>query len=195
MLSPAEREAIGRLWSRKLEQDARGLPQADRHRNLEPVSAQFVHALVVGCGARRLLEIGGSSGLSTIALAAAARETEGRLTSIEIERQRQQEARATLTTLGTAGFVDFVLGDAGTRLAELGPFEFVLIDCEKDDYMRFFDMLRLTAGALVVADNVLSHNLVNYVRHVRNKTGVESVTLPVGKGLELSRVVEGSAAP
>lgn len=79
MLTPAERDAIAELWREKLSQDARGVPQRERHRNLEPVSAEFIRTLAAGCSARRLLEIGGSSGLSTLALAAAARATGGRL--------------------------------------------------------------------------------------------------------------------
>jgi predicted O-methyltransferase YrrM len=188
VLNDAERLAIDRLWSRKLAQDKQGLPQSARHRNLEPDAAEFIHALAAGCGARSLLEIGGSSGLSTIALAAAARSTSGRLTSIEIEPTRQQEARTTLRTLHTADYVDFVLGDARDHLHKVGPFDFVLIDCEKDDYASFFDMLRLQPGGVVVADNILSHNLWGYVRHVRSKSAVASVTLPIGKGLEVSRV-------
>ena len=188
MLNDAERRAIDRLWSRKVEQDKQGLPQSERHRNLEPDSAEFIHALAAGCGARSLLEIGGSSGLSTIALAAAARSTSGRLTSIEIEPTRQQEARTTLRALHTADYVEFVLGDARDHLRKVGPFDFVLIDCEKDDYAPFFDMLRLQPGGVVVADNILSHNLWGYVRHVRSKSAVASVTLPIGKGLEVSRV-------
>ena len=93
MLGNAERSEIARLWERKLDQDARGLPQAERHRNLEPPSAEFICALAAGVGARRILEIGGSSGISTIALAAAARHTGGRLVSIEIEPPRQAQAR------------------------------------------------------------------------------------------------------
>jgi len=129
----------------------------ERHRNLEPPSAEFICALAGGCGARRLLEIGGSSGLSTIALAAAARRTGGRLVSIEIE-----------------------------------ALELVLIDCEKDDYVRFLGLLKLSPGAVVVADNILSHDLREYVEAVRAYPGVESVTLPIGKGLEVSRFVGGS---
>ena len=93
MLTPSEREAIAGLWSEKLAQDARGLPQSERHRNLEPPSAELICALASGIRARRLLEVGGSSGLSTIALAAAARETGGRLVSIEVEPSRQALAR------------------------------------------------------------------------------------------------------
>src|SRR5579883_1863185 len=100
MLTEPERAAIARLWARKMDQDARGVPQAERHRNLEPDSAEFIAALAAGVRARRLLEIGGSSGISTIALAAAARATGGRLVSIEREPTRQAEARATIAALG-----------------------------------------------------------------------------------------------
>ncbi|MBS1105025.1 MAG: uncharacterized protein H6Q91_527 [Deltaproteobacteria bacterium] len=193
MLNEREREAIAGLWAEKLAQDARGLPRDERHRNLEPDSAEFICALAAGCHARALLEIGGSSGLSTIALAAAARQTGGRLVSIEVERSRQEKARRRLRALGLSDRVEFVLADAATVLDRYEGLEFVLLDCEKEDYVRFAGMLRLAPGAVVVADNILSHELWDYVRHVRRLAGVESVTLPIGKGLEVSRFPGGSA--
>jgi hypothetical protein len=45
MLREADRAAIERLWQRKLEQDAKGLARSERHRNLEPASAEFICAL------------------------------------------------------------------------------------------------------------------------------------------------------
>jgi predicted O-methyltransferase YrrM len=191
-MTPKEREVIAALWSEKLAQDARGLPKAERHRNLEPASAEFICALACGCGARRLLEIGGSSGLSTIALAAAARQTGGRLVSIEIEPARQALARQRLKELELADHVDFVLADAGRVLGQYEALELVLIDCEKDDYVHFLGLLKLSPGAFVVADNILSHDLREYVAAVRAYPRVESVTLPIGKGLEVSRFVSGS---
>jgi predicted O-methyltransferase YrrM len=71
MLDALKRDAIDRLCTRKLDQDTRKLPQLERHRNLEPDSAEFLCALATGCHARELVEIGGSSGISTIALAEA----------------------------------------------------------------------------------------------------------------------------
>jgi len=191
MLHDRERAAIAALWTVKIRQDARDLPQAQRCRNLEPDSAEFICALATGCGATSILEIGGSSGISTIALAAAARRNDGRLVSIEIEPTRQAESRRTLADLGLADRVDYVLGDAGDVLDRYAGLQFVLIDCEKDDYIRFFDRLQLARGAVVVADNIVSHDLWDYVRHVRARPGVESVTLPVGKGLEVSRMGGG----
>ena len=188
MMTDRERAEIARLWRRKLDQDARKLPQAERHRNLEPDAAELVCALAAGLGARRMVEIGGSSGLSTIALAVAARATGGRLTSIEIEPLRQAESKGTLAALGLAEHVDYRLADAAIVLPDLPDVDFALIDCEKDDYTRFFDLLRLAPGAVVVADNILSHGLVNYVAHVRRQPDTQSITLPVGKGLEVSRI-------
>lgn len=187
MLEASERFEIARLWERKLQQDRDGIPQQDRHRNLEPASAEFLHALVVGVEAKQLMEIGGSSGLSTIALASAARATGGQLRSIEMEPQRQAEARETAARLGLDQYIEFILADAAMVLPSAEPVDFVFIDCEKEDYIRFFDMLRPTPGAIVVADNIISHSMGEYVDYVRSLPGVRSVTLPVGKGLEVSR--------
>ena len=187
MLGEKERAEIARLWERNLRLEVLNLPKAERHRNLEPASAEFMCALAAGTGAKRILEIGGSSGLSTIALAAAARDIPGMLTSLEIEPLRQAEARQTISRLGLAPYVEFVLGDAALFLENAGEFDFVLIDCEKEDYIRFFDMLRVPAGGVVVADNIISHSLGDYVAHVRARPGLESITLPVGKGLEVTR--------
>lgn len=189
MLREPERVVMERLWRRKLDQDARGLPKAQRCRNLEPASAEFLCALAAGVSAKRMLEIGGSTGLSTIALAAAARQTGGRLTSIEIVPERQAESRDNLRGLGLEPFVDYICGDAATVLPGFGEIDLALIDCEKEDYIRFFDMLRVAAGGLVVADNILSHAIHDYVAHVRKRPGIESVTLSIGKGLEVTRFV------
>jgi len=188
MLTDQERGAITRLWARKLDQDARDLPKAERHRNLEPDSAEFILALAAGLRAKRLCEIGGSSGVSTIALAAAARATGGKLVSIEIEPRRQAESRATLEGLGLAPHVELVLGDAAEVLGRIAALELVLIDCEKEDYIRFFEMLDLAPSAVVVADNILSHGLTEYTAHVRARRGAESVTFAIGKGLEVTRL-------
>ncbi|MES2223007.1 MAG: DUF1442 domain-containing protein [Acidobacteriota bacterium] len=190
MLNQSHRAEIQRLWDRKEQQDAANLPIAERHRNLAPASAEFLATLACGVGAKSIVEIGGSSGISTIALAAAAKQTQGKLISLEIEPERQGESKETIAKLGLGDFVDFRLGNASEILPQFADVEFALIDCEKQDYIRFFDMLRLRPGAIVVADNILSHHLTDYVKHVRAQRGGASVTLPIGHGLELTRVSE-----
>ena len=102
---------------------------------------------------------------------------------------RQARARQTIDSLGLTELVEFVLGDAAEVLPTLEDFSFVLIDCEKEDYIRFFDDLSLAPGSVVVADNIVSHDLRAYVDHVRGQPGLESITLPIGKGLEVTRKV------
>ncbi len=187
-MNTQQRAEIDRLWARKQHQDAEGLPISQRHRNLQPASAEFLHSLVTGIGAKKLLEVGGSSGISTIALASAAQQTQGQLISLEIEPMRQAESKNTIAALHLDAFVDFRLGDAATVLPTLTALEFVLIDCEKEDYIRFFDMLQMHPGCIVVADNILSHQLTKYVTHVRSLPDVESITLPIGQGLEITRI-------
>jgi predicted O-methyltransferase YrrM len=188
MLRNEERAEIDRLWTRKLQQDAQRLPQSERHRNLEPSSAEFIHALAAGIEAKRILEIGGSSGISTIALAAAARLTGGRVISIETEPVRQADARQTITRLGLDKDVDFVLDDAAAVIPVEADLDFAFIDCEKEDYIRFFDTLRMRKSGIIVADNIISHSLSDYVAHVRQQPGAESITLTIGQGLEVTRV-------
>ena len=188
MLNEHQRTEIQRLWMRKVEQDDANVPFSERHRNLMPASAEFLCTLVAGIGARNILEIGGSSGVSTIALAAAAQATQGKVISLEIEPMRQAESKQTIARLGLSNFVDFRLGDATQTLPELRDLDFVLIDCEKQDYVRFFDMLQMHPGGIVVADNIISHQLTAYVGHVQSRPGTKSITLPIGQGLEVTRV-------
>ena len=70
-------------------------------------------------------------------------------------------------------------------------FDVVFIDAEKDDYERLFQLARgkVEPGALFVADNVLSHEdtLGAYSRARQADPTLESVTVPLDRGLELSR--------
>lgn len=188
MLADDHRREIARLWERKVAEDDSAMPIVERHRNLHPDSAELLHALAVGLRAKLAVEIGGSSGISTIALAAAMRVTGGTLISLEIEPKRQAESKETIARLGLTGFVDYRLGDAGAALPQIAGVELALMDCEKQDYVRFFDQLSMRKGGVVIADNILSHNLSEYVAHVRALPGAEFITLAVGQGLEITRL-------
>ncbi|HZG36646.1 MAG TPA: hypothetical protein VEY87_12450, partial [Gaiellaceae bacterium] len=76
-------------------------------------------------------------------------------------------------------------------------FDVVFLDAEKDDYERLFGLARtkLEPGGVVVADNVLSHaeTLGAYSRARQADPTLESVTLPLDRGLELSVVLRQNA--
>jgi len=91
--------------------------------------------------------------------------------------------------------VDFKVGDAVELLETLpGPFDFVLVDLWKDLYIPCFDRFvdKLTDGALVVADNMLFPEMSRahadaYRARVRESGRFDTVLLPVGSGIEVSR--------
>jgi len=75
-------------------------------------------------------------------------------------------------------------------------FDLVFLDAEKEQYEELFQLARpkLEPAGLVVADNVLSHAdaLAAYSRARQADPTLESVTLPLDRGLELSVVLRDS---
>ena len=72
-------------------------------------------------------------------------------------------------------------------------FDIVFIDAEKEQYEALFELARpkVEPGALFVADNVLSHadTLGAYSLARQADSPLESVTVPLDRGLELSSVL------
>jgi predicted O-methyltransferase YrrM len=157
----------------------------------------LLNILIKSMKARAILELGTSYGHSTIYLAEAARATGGHVISIDINSSKQHYAREQLAAAGLDPFVELMAGDAREVIASLrGPFDFVLIDLWKDLYVPCFNLVypKLAEGAFIAADNILlpdfwREEMTAYRRHVRGQNGIESILLPVGSGIELSRHV------
>lgn len=160
-----------------------------------PATGQLINLLAKENEAKKILEVGSSYGYSTVWLAEAARETGGKVISLEMHAGKQAHARESVKKAGLDGFVDFRLGDARDSLSKLkDSVDFVLLDLWKDLYVTCFDLFypKLRPGALIVADNMVypesaRRHAEAYRKHIRKKAGIQSVLLPVGSGLELTR--------
>jgi predicted O-methyltransferase YrrM len=160
-----------------------------------PEVAQFMVLLVESLGCTRLVELGTSYGYSTLWLAKAAKANGGKLTTIDVAPDKQAYARERIERAGLGDAVEFVAGDAVQVLARLaGPFDFALVDLWKDLYVPTFEQLypKLATGAVIVADNMLIPELARpdanrYREAVRAKPDIDSILLPIGQGIELSR--------
>jgi predicted O-methyltransferase YrrM len=158
-------------------------------------TGQLMNILVRESHAKSILEIGTSYGYSTLWLAEAARATGGRVVTIELAANKSRYARGKLASVALDACVDFRVGDALAILGALpGPFDFVLVDLWKDLYVPCFELFldKLADGAIVVADNMLFPEAVRaqaeaYRERVRASGRFDSVLLPVGSGIELSR--------
>ncbi len=120
---------------------------------------RFLRVLVATRNAKSILEIGGASGYSAIWLGLGARESTGRVVTIEYDPQRAREAAENIRRAGLTDVVQVVSGDAFKEIPKLaGGFDLVFLDAWKPDYKRFFDMVfpRLTPGGVFVAHNVVN---------------------------------------
>ena len=194
MLDDRVRGVLGRLETEDAEERAQGLPPARRSRQVARTTGRFLFALVAPQTGCEVLEIGGSRGYSTIWLAAGVRSLGGRVLSLEADPEKAEAWRRNIADAGLELTAELIEGDAFETLRQIDDvFDIVFLDAEKEDYERLFELSRdkLEPGALVVADNVLSHEetLGAYSRARQSDPTVESVTLPLDRGLELSVIL------
>jgi predicted O-methyltransferase YrrM len=194
VLDDRARAVLARLEDQdRLEREA-GLPAEERSRQVPPSTGRFLFALAAAQAGIEILEVGASRGYSAIWLAAGARMLGGRVVSLEHDPVRCEAWRANVAQAGLEEVAELVEGDAFETLrATEDTFDLVFLDAEKDDYEELFVLARrlLEPGALVVADNVLSHAdpLARYSAARQADPALVSVTVPLDRGLELTSIL------
>ena len=196
MLDDRVRAVLARLEGEDARERQAGLPAGERSRAVEPTTGKFLFSLVAPQTDCEVLEIGGSRGYSTVWLAAGVRYLGGRVLSLEQDLRKIEAWHANIAEARLEDWADLVEGDAKETLPAIDDvFDLVFLDAEKEDYEELFRLARpkLEPGALVVADNVLSHaeTLGAYSRARQTDATLESVTVPLDRGLELSVVLRG----
>ena len=116
--------------------------------------------------------------------------------SLESDPAKATAWRANISEAGLDEWAELIEGDAKQTVPKIDDvFDVVFLDAEKEDYEELFQAVRpkLEPGALVVADNVLSHRdtLDAYVQARKSDATVESVTVPLDRGLELTVILRG----
>jgi len=173
--------------------------------SVSPSSGKLLTMLVSITGAQDILEIGALGGYSGICLARGI-EDEGTLTSLELE---EKYAAQNLANAGFAEQVTYLTGPALESLEKLVAdgkrFDFFFIDADKENYEHYLaNCIKLAnTGALIVMDNVLAAGSVadpevtpkrytdimkKFNRLVANHPQLESILLPIGDGITVSKV-------
>ena len=143
-----------------------------RDLNVPYEDGQVLHDLIVQNKYKSALEIGTSTGHSTIWIAWALSKTGGKLITIEIDEERHNEALENLKAVGLSEFVDARLADAHELVKTLkGPFDFVFSDADKGWYTQYFKDVepKLSIDGCFTAHNVNNNfggirEFMDYVR-------------------------------
>jgi len=144
--------------------------------NVPYKDGQTLFNLIVKNNYKRALEIGTSTGHSSIWIAWALSKTGGKLITIEIDEGRHKTALKNFKKAGVEELIDARLADAHQLVGELkGPFDFVFSDADKEWYTQYFKDVdpKLAVGGCFTAHNVTDgfgdvKRFVDYVRSLPN---------------------------
>jgi len=156
-------------------------------------TGMFFSILLKGIKAKRILEVGTSVGFSTLWLADAVGRS-GRIVTIEMDPLKIEKAKKNFKEAGVDKIIEIRQGVALDLLRELkGGFDFVLIDADKENLIEYFDLILplVKVGGVIAADNMLfpphyRPMMKTYARHAQNTRNVQSVTVPIGMGEEIT---------
>jgi predicted O-methyltransferase YrrM len=187
------RGEAGELSWEGLDADAHRF-MADKLVALEPAKAEFCHLICRALGARRVVEVGTSLGVSTLYLAAAVRDNGGgTVIGTEHEPEKAEAARANFAEAGLSDFIELREGDLRETLKTLeGPIDFVLFDIWTEMARPAIELIapHLRAGAIVCADNTagfFKEPYRAYFAFVNDPAnGLRTQTLPFEGGFEMT---------
>jgi len=153
-------------------------------------------------GAKRILEIGLSHGYSTLWFADAVLSeisSDSCIISIEKEVAKITIAQENFRKAGIENFVTIKHGEGIKVLNEMledfnktsqkSYFDFVFIDADKENSIKYFELClpMVRKNGIIAADNVLDmKEMEDYIKYVKNRSNIQTVTLPIGWGQELS---------
>lgn len=161
--------------------------------NIPPATAALLQWLIKVHKPSRVLEIGTSNGYSALRMAQVLSHSGGVLYTVESHAERFATAEKNFARAGVEGLVHQVKGHAPEILSSLeGGFDMVFLDATKMEYQSYVDFLypKLSIGAIVVADNCVSHGddlyMQKFLQFMKETPLFSSVLLSFDNGVLLA---------
>ena len=161
----------------------------------------FYNILLKSINAKKILEIGMSVGYSGLWFADAimSNTKDGQIITIDREQFKIDSATRNFEEAGVSSLIKIRKGEARKILHEIKEefgenyFDFIFIDADKESYIEYFDLCLplVRKGGIIGADNILfperfNEMMVDYLSHVRSNPNVQSVTVPIDNGEEIT---------
>jgi len=159
---------------------------------------QILYSIIKLYNLKSGLEVGAGVGYSTSFLVAGFLETAGSLVSCEYFLPKVKELESNLRKIYGIQYEQVVqIVPSDVRRLNMSvvkkKFDFVFFDQRKGDYLEHLKLIlpNLKRGAFICADNVISHQIecYDFLNFVRNDTRFSTVTVKIGDGLEIVRLL------
>lgn len=129
----------------------------ERYLNVSQTDGRLLRQLAEAAGAKRVVELGTSTGYSGLWFALGLRSTDGHLYTHEIDPGRAQVARENFKAAGVADLITIIEGDAHQTVSQhKEPIDIVFLDADKQGYIDYLDKLLplVRPGGLIIAHNM-----------------------------------------
>ncbi|MGI9567970.1 MAG: O-methyltransferase [Nitrosopumilus sp.] len=180
------------------------VPSEDRMLAITKETGELINMLLRLKKAKKVLEVGMSTGYSTIWCAEALLEQSGEIITIEKNPGKISRAINNFQDAGIRDSITIKKGLAMDVLKELNSkkeygefFDFVLIDADKENVMEYFDLIlpMVAVGGLIVTDNMLypkkyKPDMKKFSEHIKKNPNVRTITTPIGNGEEITIKLE-----
>ena len=178
------------------------VPSEERLNCISKNIGMFYNILLKSISAKRILEIGMSVGYSGLWFADAvmsSTQSDGQIITIDREKFKIDKAKQNFDEAGVSSLIKIREGEAKKILHEVKDefgenyFDFIFIDADKESYIEYFDLCLplVRKGGIIGADNILfperfNEMMADYLSHVRSNPSVQSVTVPIDNGEEVT---------
>ena len=163
-------------------------------------TGKFFNILLKAMKAKKILEVGMSVGFSTLWFADAILANNGKIVTIEENRDKITRAKKNFEEAEVSAQIEIQEGKAlqilhklATSESEQQQFDFVFLDADKENNIEYFDLVLplVRVGGIIATDNILypeefRPEMKKFTEYIKSKPNVQTMTLDLGNGEEIS---------
>jgi len=176
------------------------IPPDDRMLAITKETGELLNMILRLKNAKNMLEIGMSTGYSTIWCAESISEQSGKIITIEQNPSKIKRAKENFQKAGVTDTITIMEGLAMQILTELSLkqkyekfFDFVLIDADKENVKEYFDLIfpMVSIGGIIVTDNMyypekFRQDMKKFSDYLKGNPKLRTITSPIGNGEEIT---------
>jgi len=194
-----------RLVLKKLEKQSKmeklrlkKVERQDRMLAITKETGQFFNTILTVTKSTKILEVGTSTGYSTIWFADAVIRNDpnkAKIITIEQNLSKILRAKKNFKDAEIAKYVEIKQGNATNILEKIKKkkFDFVFLDADKENLKKYFDLVLplVKVGGIIATDNMYypkkyQNMMKKFSNYIQTKPNVQTITIAIGNGEEFT---------